>query len=200
MTTEYKGMKVGFARVSTKKEDQDGSFDSQIKQLKEFGCLKIFHERISANAKKRPEFEKCITYLREGDTLVVVKLSRAFRSMSSMYKFIEDFQKRGIGFISINEPDINTSTATGRLMLNLMGTMAQFEVEQMGERCKEGVERGKLAGHYAGKRSKFTPEMIATIKEQHLSGVSMGKISKVYKCSQPHIYKIINGKIKNIKK
>ena len=106
--------RIGYARVST----FDQNLDSQLDELKKAGCTKIFQEKASS-VKRRPEFEKCLDYLREGDTLVVWKLDRLGRTTKKLLELIDDLKDRGIN-LQIITLGVDTSTAAGRLFFTMM--------------------------------------------------------------------------------
>ena len=141
-------MKIGYARVSTKKQGE--SLDSQIKILKKFGCEKVFFEVISAISPKRTELTAVLNDLNPGDTLVVTSLDRLGRSLKSLLDIINELKKRSIIFYSIKE-NVDLSTKTGMLSFNMMASFAEFERELIQERMQEGVKRAHAAGKYKGR-------------------------------------------------
>lgn len=114
-------MLFGYARVST----QDQNLNLQLDDLKKAGCQKIFQEKVSS-AKDRPQLQKLLETLREGDTLIVWKLDRLGRSLKELITLVNDFQQKGIGFRSLNDA-IDTTTAQGRLVFNIFASLAEFE-------------------------------------------------------------------------
>lgn len=114
-------MLFGYARVST----QDQNLNLQLDDLKKAGCQKIFQEKISS-VKERPQLQKLLEILREGDTILVWKLDRLGRSLKELFTLINDFQCKGIGFRSLNDA-IDTTTAQGRLVFNLFASLAEFD-------------------------------------------------------------------------
>ena len=133
-------------RVSTEGQ----RFDRQKIQLNEYGCDRIFAETASGANTKRTELNKLLEMLREGDTVVVVKLSRLGRTLKHLIELINDFQSRGIHFVSITE-GFNTETAAGRLIFNIMGAMAEFEKDLTSERTRKGLEAAKQRGARIGR-------------------------------------------------
>ena len=115
-------MKIGYARVSTKEQH----LDMQLEALKAAGCEKIFSEKMTGRQQNRPELDACLSFLREGDTLVVYKLDRLGRSLKNILTLLEDFKNRGIQFTSLQD-NISTEGAIGQLMNNILGAFAQFE-------------------------------------------------------------------------
>ena len=130
-------MQVGYARAST--IDQEAGFQAQLKALTAAGCEKVFSEQVSSVA-QRPQLEAALDYLREGDALVVTKLDRLARSVAHLVAIGERLDSKGVT-LKVLDQAIDTSTPTGRLMFNMLGSIAQFERELMLERQRpiEGV-------------------------------------------------------------
>ena len=140
-------MKVGYARTSTL--DQLAGFEAQVKELKGAGCKKVFREQVSS-AGKRKELDAALDYLRECDTLVVTKLDRLARSIAHLAEITKALAEKGAN-LQVLAMGMDTSTATGRLMLNVVGSVAQFEREMMLERQREGIAKAKAEGKYKGR-------------------------------------------------
>ena len=141
-------MKIGYARVSTREQN----LDLQITALHGAGCEQIYQEKVSG-VKERPELKRCLQSLRSGDTLVVYKLDRLGRSLKNLVEIVDDLTHRGVAICSIKD-NIDASTATGRMMVNLFAMLAEFEREMIAERCqaerKAAKERGVKFGRKPG--------------------------------------------------
>ena len=151
-------MQVGYARAST--IDQEAGFQAQLKGLTAAGCEKVFSEQVSSVA-QRPQLEAALDYLREGDALVVTKLDRLARSVAHLVAIGERLDSKGVT-LKVLDQAIDTSTPTGRLMFNMLGSIAQFERELMLERQWEGIAKAKAAGKYKGRKPTAkakTPEI-----------------------------------------
>lgn len=138
--------KIGYARVSTKNQN----LDLQIDALKKAGCDKIFFEKKSA-VKERAEFQRCLEYLRDGDTLVVWKLDRLGRTMKQLINLIEDLKERGIGLYIVSE-SIDTSTKMGNMMFTLASMFAEMERELIRERTNVGLAAARKRGRVGGRK------------------------------------------------
>ena len=114
-------MLFGYARVST----QDQNLSLQLDELIKAGCQKIYQEKVSS-AKLRPQLQKMLDVLREGDTVIVWKLDRLGRSLKELFTLVNDFEAKRIGFQSLNDT-IDTTTAQGRLVFNLFASLAEFD-------------------------------------------------------------------------
>lgn len=159
MSFENENMKVGYARVST----QDQNPDLQIHALKEAGCEKIFIEKVSGIAKQRPELQSALNYMRAGDTLVVWRMDRLARSLSQLIETVESLEEQKIGFCSLNE-SIDTTTAGGKLIFHIFGSLSEFERSIIKERTKAGLEVARKQGRVGGRKPKLKPEDIESMK------------------------------------
>ncbi len=140
-------MLIGYARTSTL--DQVAGFESQQSALQEAGCEKVFAEQISSVADRR-KLKEALDYIREGDVLVVTKLDRLARSMPDLLTIITKLERKGAS-LRILGMSLDTTTATGKLMLNVLGSVAEFERSMMLERQREGIAKAKAEGKYKGR-------------------------------------------------
>lgn len=140
-------MLVGYARTST--VEQVAGFESQLTILKDQGCTKVFQEQVSSVA-RREQLEQAIDFMREGDTLIVTKLDRLARSVAHLNELVARLETKKVN-LRILGLGLDTGTPTGRLMLNLLGSIAQFEREIMLERQREGIQKAKGLGRYKGR-------------------------------------------------
>ena len=160
-------MKIGYARVSTKEQH----LDMQLEALKAAGCEKIFSEKMTGRQQNRPELDACLSFLREGDTLVVYKLDRLGRSLKNILTLLEDFKNRGIQFTSLQD---NISTEGG--------AFAQFERDLIYERTQEGRRIAKEKGVKFGRKTLINKNNIAKQKsciQLYESGTPVREIQKI---------------------
>ena len=146
---------IGYARVST----ADQNLGLQLKALKEAGCVKTFEEKISTRAKFRPELMAALEYARTGDVIVVWRLDRLGRSLIDLVKLVELFKSRGIGLKSLTQ-DIDTTSATGRLIFHIFAALAEFERESIRERTLAGLAAAKEKGRTGGRRKQISSSKI----------------------------------------
>lgn len=179
-------MKIGYARTST--VDQEAGFEAQLKALAAAGCEEVFKEQVSSVA-KREELEKALHFIRKGDTLVVTKLDRLARSISHLTKIIEVLDSKS-AHLNILDMNMNTSDATGRLMLNVIGSVAQFEREMMLERQREGIAKAKAEGKYKGRKPTASAQT-SKIMELVSQGVKPNDIAKQLGVGRSSVYRII---------
>jgi len=140
---------IGYARVST----TDQNLEAQLEQLNAAGCEKIYQEKVSGVKQDRPELAAMLDYVREGDVVLCCKLDRIGRSTKHLLEIVEGLQSKGVGFRALNNADLDTTTATGKMMLTILAAVATFEREMMLERQKEGIKIAKDAGAYKGRKA-----------------------------------------------
>ena len=150
-------MIIGYARVST----NDQSLDSQTDALSAAGAEKVFADRISGSRRARPELDKMLEQLRDGDVVTVTKYDRLARSLKDLLEIVEAIRERGAGFRSLAE-DIDTTTPAGRLVFHVFASIAQFERERISERTREGLASARKRGRIGGR----PPALSATQKDE----------------------------------
>ncbi|EPG6920444.1 recombinase family protein [Proteus mirabilis] len=131
------GARIGYARVSTPEQDMS----LQIDALERAGCSRIFQDVASGAKAERKGLDEALAYLRPGDTLVVWKIDRLGRSLAHLVGVVEDLRSRGIGFRSLTDPGMDTTTASGALIFHIFGALAAFERELIRERTKASCHR-----------------------------------------------------------
>lgn len=139
-------MIIGYARVSTEDQNLDGQRDA----LKAAGAERIFADKITGTARSRPELDRLLDQLREGDVITVTKYDRLARSLRDLLDIVDTIQAHGAGFRSLAE-DIDTTTPAGRLVFHVFASIAQFERERISERTKEGLEAARKRGRVGGR-------------------------------------------------
>lgn len=153
---EIKELKVGYVRVSSSDDRQKLGYEAQKRILTDNNISVMYSEKISGRKDNRPEFKKAINRCKRLSkqgykvTLVVVKLDRVSRKMSSLLRILEDLKANNIAFKSLKD-DIDTSTATGVLMMQLLAMFSEFEVNTLRERTREGLRQAKLDGKVLGR-------------------------------------------------
>ncbi|MGO9238375.1 MAG: recombinase family protein [Methylocella sp.] len=140
-------MIVGYARTST--VEQVAGFEAQVRELQSIGAKKIFREQISSVA-SRAQLEAAIDFCREGDTLVVCKLDRLARSVRDLVRIIDTLKTKDVGLRILNM-NFDTASPTGKMMLTILGSIAEFEREIMLERQREGIAKAQSEGKYRGR-------------------------------------------------
>ena len=140
-------MKVGYVRVSTTEQNTA----RQESLMESLGVEKIYIEKISGKDKKRPQLQEMMTFVREGDTVIVESISRFARNVRDLLDLVEQLKEKKVEFVSKKE-NIDTSTPAGQFMLTVFGAMAQLERDTILERQREGIEEAKKLGKYKGRK------------------------------------------------
>ena len=140
-------MKVGYVRVSTTEQNTA----RQESLMESLGVEKIYIEKISGKDKKRPQLQEMMSFIREGDTLIVESISRFARNTRDLLDLVEQLKEKKVEFVSKKE-NIDTSTPAGQFMLTVFGAMAQLERDTILERQREGIEEAKKLGKYKGRK------------------------------------------------
>lgn len=151
-------MKFGYARVSTK----DQNLNLQIEALEKAGCEKIFNEKISGSTKNRPELDKMIAHLRKDDVLFVWRLDRLGRSLKNIIDLVLSLSEKGVVIKGISD-GVDTSTSSGRLFLNIMASLAEYERELIKERTNAGLQSARARGRTGGRPKGYTKETISKL-------------------------------------
>lgn len=167
--TKHHGQIVGYARTST--TDQKAGLEAQLRDLRAAGCAKLFHEELSAVATKRPELDRALDYVREGDTVIVTKPDRLARSTADLLSIAKMLDTKGVT-LRILSMNVDTSTPTGRLMLTMLGGIAEFERDLMLERQREGIAKAKAEGKYKGRKAtaRAKADDVIRLKGEGLTG------------------------------
>lgn len=139
-------MIIGYARVST----QEQNLDRQLDNLKAQGCERIYQEKMTGTKANRPELEKMLEALRPGDTLVTDSFSRLSRSTKDLLELVEKLNGMGVHLISLKE-QLDTTTATGKMMLTLLSALSQFERDIIAERTLDGLKAARARGRQGGR-------------------------------------------------
>ena len=157
---------VGYARVSTIGQ----SLDVQLSKLSDYGCDKVYQEKRSGTTADRPELKSCLDYVRDGDVLVITKLDRLARSTFHLTQLADQLSNKGVELVVIDQK-IDTSTPTGKLLFNMLASIAEFETEIRKERQMEGIAKAKSNGVRFGAKAKLTDKQIQQMKLERANGV-----------------------------
>ncbi|MGI2026154.1 recombinase family protein [Endozoicomonas acroporae] len=171
-------MIIGYARVST--EDQTN--DTQIEQLKNLGCEKIFSENASGKDAERTELKSAMSYCREGDTLVVMKVDRLARNTVDALKIADKLKFKGVGLKCLDLGDTDINSDVGRVIYTVISAFAEMERKRILQRCNEGRARAKKEGKHLG-RHRDT-ELHARIAELFNGDMSKAGIARELKVSR----------------
>jgi DNA invertase Pin-like site-specific DNA recombinase len=183
-------MLIGYARTST--TDQKAGLDAQRRDLEAAGAEKLFVEEVSSvDRDKRAQLAQALDFLREGDALVVTKLDRLARSVAHLLQIVETIEKKGAALRILNL-GVDTATPTGRLMLTMLGGIAQFEREIMLERQREGIAKAKAEGRYKGRKptARAKAEEIRRLTEE---GVPAAEVAKRLNVGRSSVYRVLSA-------
>jgi DNA invertase Pin-like site-specific DNA recombinase len=181
-------MRYGYARVSSGTQD----YAAQVDALKAAGCERIFSEKASGKSTNgRPEFAKLMRALVPGDTVVVTKLDRLARSSRDLHNIVGDLAERSCGFVSLGDTWCDTTTDAGRLMLAIMGGIAEFERGLIRKRCDDGIARAKAKGTKFGRPSALDAGQRRKIAERYAAGETMAALAIEYECGEATIWRAL---------
>lgn len=139
-------MKIGYARVST----QEQNLDRQMDNLRAAGCERIFNEKMTGTKSDRPELKTMLLTLRSGDILVIDSFSRLSRSTKDLLHLVDQLTAMGVHLVSLKE-NLDTTTATGKLMLTMLSALSQFERDLIAERTIDGLKAARARGRHGGR-------------------------------------------------
>lgn len=175
---------VGYGRVSSAGQ----SLDVQVEQLKAVPCDRIFTEtRSGTSTEGRAALEEMMRYVREGDVLVVTRLDRLARSLTDLSRIIDELGAKGVGFRCLQQGAVDTTKPEGRLMLQLLGSFAEFEAAIRRDRQMEGIEKAKAAGRYRGRPKTIDAEEVRRLLS---SGIGPTAVAKQLGIGRASVYRI----------
>ena len=162
-------MKVGYARVSSVGQN----LESQLIALKEYGCEKIFQEKVSGTSTKgREQFKQCLEFVRESDEFVVTRIDRCSRSVLDLQLIVKELEDKGVTF-SATEQSINTKTPEGKCFLNMLSVFSEFETNLRRERQLDGIKANRHK--FKGKQTTIDVKRIKALKEEGLGATAIAK-------------------------
>ncbi|WP_371741645.1 recombinase family protein [Novosphingobium sp. 9U] len=178
-------MLVGYARVSSVGQ----SLDLQVQALKDAGCQKVYQEKRSGKSgTERPELTKALDQAREGDTLVVTRLDRLARSVGDLHAIMGRLTAEGVSFRCLQQGGVDTSSSTGKLMLAILGAVAEFENDIRRERQKDGIEKAKAQGVYKGRPATIDAAKVQALKA---SGMGAAAIAREMGIGRASVYRVL---------
>ena len=177
---------VGYARVSTVGQ----SLEIQLDKLSD--CDKIFQEKESGTKEERAELRACLDYVREGDILTVTRLDRLARSTFHLCSIARGLEEKQVNLRVIDQ-NIDTSDATGRLLFNMLASIAEFETSLRSERQRDGIEKAKANGVQFGRRAKLDLIEVQQLQRRRSEGVLIRTLMKEYGLSKASVYRYLNA-------
>ncbi|HBD9326082.1 TPA: recombinase family protein [Legionella pneumophila] len=179
-------MKIGYARVST----VDQNLELQLAALKEAGCSRIFQEKISGAKKDRPELQRLLDQLRQGDVVVVWKLDRLARSTHHLLELVELIRAAEASFCSLSEPWADTTSHAGKMIMTVFAGIAEFERDLIRERTSAGRSAAKKRGIRFGRPKKMNEEQELLAKRLLEENKSVSEIAKTFNVHKATIYRL----------
>jgi DNA invertase Pin-like site-specific DNA recombinase len=180
----------GYARVSTREQD----LAAQDAELRAAGCVKTFKEKVSGAKTDRPELAKVIRRLEPDDVLVVTRLDRLARSTRDLLNVLHAVAERGAGFKSLKDAWCDTTTPHGRLMLTVLGGLAEFERELIRARTGEGRKRAKARGVRFGRPRKMTPHQRQEAMQRLAAGETQADVARTYNVDATTIGRLLGDR------
>lgn len=178
--------KIGYARVSSTGQ----RLDIQLEKLRQVGCGRLYQEKRSGRTAHRPQYQACMDYLREGDTLIVTRLDRLARSVSHLSQIASRFQQEKSDLVVLDQ-NIDTRTSTGRLMFNMLASIAEFENDLRSEWRAEEIAKAKENGVRFGRLAKLTEPLRQDIYFRRQSGATIGQLAKEFRLGEATIYRVL---------
>jgi len=180
--------RVGYARVSSVGQ----TLDVQLEKLQH--CDKLFQEKVSGVSSQQPRLKACLEYVREGDTLVVTRLDRLARSTLHLCQIASLLEQKQV-HLQVLDQNIDTADATGRLLFNMLGAIAQFETEIRAERQREGIRQARQQGVRFGLGKRLNSQQIAELQEKRRQGALIKTLMKEYHLSKTSVYRYLREEL-----
>ena len=185
-------MKVAYVRVSTVEQNET----RQIEALEKHGIEKWYIEKVSGKDTNRPKLQEMLDYVREGDTIYIHDFSRLARSTKDLLEIVELLTQKKVRLVS-NKENIDSSTPTGKLMLTMIGAIAEFERQNLLERQREGIEIAKREGKFKGGQVKKIDEteFMRAYQEYQARKITKKQMAEKLHISRPTLDKLISERV-----
>ena len=175
---------VGYARVSSTGQ----CLEVQLEKLNH--CEKIFQEKKSGKTDNRGELQKCLEYLREGDTLCITKLDRLGRSIRDLLNIVDRLDKNGVSFVVLDQ-QIDTTTPSGKLLLHMLSAIAEFENDLRASRQADGIKKAKSNGVLFGAKPKLSIQEIDLMRLKRAEGILIKDLMREFNLSKATVYRLL---------
>ncbi|MDO6415945.1 recombinase family protein [Sphingomonas sp. BIUV-7] len=179
-------MLVGYARVSSSGQ----SLDVQEEALQEAGCEKVFAEKRSGSSVTgRSALADALDFVREGDVLMVTRLDRLARSAVDLHSIVARLSAKKVEFRCLQQGGMDTASSTGKLLLGMLASIAEFETDIRRERQREGIDRAKANGVYRGRKPSIDAALIRSLRDQ---GIGATEIAKQIGVGRASVYRVLS--------
>ena len=179
--------RVGYARASTYGQTSD----AQLDQLRAHGCKPIFREKVTGAKADRRELLRLLGSIGPGDVVTVTRIDRLARSTFELFALVRRIVDAGAQFRSLAEPWADTSTSTGRLMIAVLGGLADVERDLIRTRTAEGRSRAKAGGQHMGRPPKLTPQQQKEARQRQAEGATLAELAKSYNVGRATISRLV---------
>lgn len=187
--TPHQNRIIGYARVSTYGQ----TLDAQLEQLKAAGCARTYWEQASGAKVERRELQRMLKALQPGDVVTVTRIDRLARSTFDLFSIVKRIVDAGGQFRSLAEPWADSSTSTGRLMLAVLGGLADVERDLIRTRTAEGRSRATARGQHMGRPSSLTAQQAAEARQRRQDGATLQELADSYNVSKATISRLANA-------
>jgi DNA invertase Pin-like site-specific DNA recombinase len=183
------GQKIGYARVSSK----DQNLDRQLAALKKEKVFRVFTDTVSGSSTQRPGLDGALNYVRAGDQLIVVSMDRLARSLIDLHRLVDELAERGVSVKFLKEGQTYSldSSPVAKLMLGLLGSVAEFERSIIRERRAEGIAKAKARGVYKGRAKVLNEEQVVQAREWVSGGVPKAEVARRFGIGRTTLYKYL---------
>jgi len=180
---------IGYARVSTGNQD----LTIQREQLRAVGCTKIYAEKMSGVRSDRPKLARLLSKIEDGDVVIVTRLDRLARSTLDLLHTVDAITKVGAEFRSLADAWCDTTTAHGKLLLTILGGLAEFERSLIMAGTQAGIERAREKGVAFGRKPKLNPRQRQMIAERYAEGATMAALAEEFDVSEPTVWRALRA-------
>ncbi len=177
---------IGYARVSTTSQTTDQQRDA----LDAAGCERIFEDKMSGARDDRPGLAGLLDYARDGDTVVVWRLDRLGRSLVQVLRTVETLRHRGVQLRSVTD-GIDSATSTGRMMIGVLGSLAEYERETINERATAAREAARARGRHTGRPRALTTDQGRQVRALHAGGETVADLVRSFEVSRATVYRAL---------
>jgi DNA invertase Pin-like site-specific DNA recombinase len=181
-------MKIGYARVST----SDQHPEAQADRLTADGCERVFTDQgVSGRKASRPEWDRCLEHLRDGDTLVIVRLDRMGRSVRNLIEVVTSLEARGVN-LRVLDQGIDTSTPTGRFTFHVLSALSEMEADLTRERTRDGLDAARARGRKGGRKAKLTPAQADQVRKLYAAReMTVAEIGHLFGITRESVYRYL---------